>query len=173
MRHAVQEVWHSCVVGETDDQAPKSVPARSVRAQVVAGLDALDILGEHLRRRLDYWPVASYPGLWLALDVRTDFGVAVARLTVEDWRVTGSPDDQQVPRSWPVDLPWDLAAAIGRSSDATRQLREVRNRLYWTLEASKNEIHLADQNQIDLYLASLPRLARSIERTATKAMHRS
>ncbi|MBI5028386.1 MAG: hypothetical protein HZB48_06210, partial [Actinobacteria bacterium] len=105
--------------------------------------------------------------------VRTDFGVAVARLTVEGWRVTGSPDDQQVPRSWPVDLPWDLAAAIGRSSDATRQLREVRNRLYWTLEASKNEIHLADQNQIDLYLAALPRLARWIERTAAKAVRRS
>lgn len=160
-------------MAETDDHAPKSVPVRSVRAQVVAGLDTLDILGDHLKRRLDYWTVASYPGVWLALDVRTDLGVAVARLTVEDWRVAGSPDDQQVPRSWPVDLPWDLAAAIGQVSDATRHLRAVRNRLYWMLEASKNEVHLAEQNQIDFYLAGLPRLARPIERAAARAARRS
>lgn len=66
-------------MGETDDHAPNSVPVRSVRAQVVAGLDTVDILGDHLKRRLDYWPVASCPGVWLALDVRTDLGVAVAR----------------------------------------------------------------------------------------------
>lgn len=41
------------------------------------------------------------------------------------------------------------------------------------LEASKNEVHLAEQDQIDFYLAGLPRLARPIERAAARAARRS
>lgn len=160
-------VCQHCAVAEIADEERRSVPLRSVRAQLVAGISALDYLGKHLKRGLDYWPIRSYPGIWLVLDVRTDLTVAVARLEVEDWRSSGSPNGQDVPRSRSVDLPWHNALAIGRASGITRRLRVYRNRLYWAFEAEKSEIHLAEQSQIDLYLDCLQGLAVKVERAAS------
>lgn len=166
-------VCHHCGVVEIDGEEQGSIPVRSVRAQLAAGVNALDVLGEHVKRHLDYWPIPSYPGTWLALDVRSHLGVAVARLEVEDWRPFGLPNGQDVPRSRSIDLKWEAASAIGRASEITRRLRVYRNRLYWAFEADKSEIHLAEQEQIDLYLEHLQQLAGAALRAAAKMARRA
>ncbi len=70
-----------------------------------------------------------------------------------------------MPRFRSIDLQWEAASAIGRASEITRRLRVYRNRLYWAFE-DKSEIHLAEQNQIDLYLEYLQQLAGAAIRAA-------
>lgn len=166
-------VCHHCGVVEIDGEEQGSIPLRSVRAQLVAGLNALGVLGDHVKSGPDYWPIPSYAGVWLALDVRSDLGSAVARLAVEDWRPFGLPNGQGVPRSRSIDLEWEAASAVGRASEITRRLRVYRNRLYWAFEADKSEIHLAEQNQVDLYLEHLQQLAGAAIRAAAEMARRA
>lgn len=105
----------------TEDVRPLS--RRAVRAQLVVGLGGLPVLGDPVRDQGDRWPVLDFPGIWLALDIRSDAGVQVASLGVENWLPQVVPSSDQVPRSVPVDIPWTIAREIGQASAATRRLR--------------------------------------------------
>jgi hypothetical protein len=92
------------------------------------------------------------PDWWLILDVRQDGGAACVRLRLEKYPNEWTTDEIAV-RSWRPDLPWSTARDIGRSSVNTRHLRIFRGWIYWALEADHSEIHLAEQQQVNDYLA--------------------
>ncbi len=150
-----------------DDVTPLS--RRVVRKQLVAGLGSLPMLGDLLRDHDDRWPLLGSPGLWVVLDLRSDAGVQLARLGVENWLPEGVPSPGRWPGDASVDLPWPLARDIGRASAATRRLRINRGYLYWALEADRSEIHLAEQCQVDMLLAEKVLFAELIVKAAAKA----
>lgn len=154
-------------VSITKDVDPLS--RRQVRAQLVEGLSRLDILGGHVRDHVDRWQVVGFSGVWLALDLRSDAGVTVARLEIENWRPEGVPSSKRLPTSVGVDIPWPIAREIGHASAATRQLRIMRGRVYWALEAQREDIHLAEQVQIDLLVAKQAKLSDLILKAAAIA----
>jgi len=154
-------------VSMTEDVSPLS--RRAVRAQLVVGLGGLPVLGDPVRDQGDRWPVLGFPGIWLALDIRSDAGVQVASLGVENWRPQVVPSSDPVPRSVPIDIPWPIAREIGQARAATRRLRVFRARAYWALEAQRNDTYLAEQRQIDLLLAEKAQLDELILKAASKA----
>lgn len=154
----------------TEDVGPLS--RREVRAQLVEGLSRLVVLGDHMRDTADRWPVGGFLGVWLVLDLRSDAGVQVARMEVENWLPEGVPSSDRLPRSVGVEIPWLIAREIGQASAATRHLRIFRGRVYWALEAQREDIHLAEQIQIDLLLAKGAELSELIlKASAVVARH--
>lgn len=135
---------------------------RAVQRAIEAAVGPSSFAPRGGTRQRPTWRSTVAPGWELVLEVHSDHGIA--KVTIALVQPATDPDGHEfASRSWSPSIPWRIAREIGRASDATRHLRIFWGRPYWALEADHGSIHLAEADQVDVYVRlALPALLEQV-----------